>query len=51
MEDVLPRLPVWEEASERGLIVTHCVLGSETISVTALEAEHLRTHWHVGVGV
>ena len=46
-----PRLPVWEEATERGLIVSHSEPGRETVSVTALGAEHLRTHRHVGVAV
>jgi D-3-phosphoglycerate dehydrogenase / 2-oxoglutarate reductase len=44
-----PRLPVWEEATELGLIVSHYEPGRETVSVTALGAEHLRTHRHVGV--
>ena len=44
-----PRLPVWEEATERGFIVSHYEPGRETVSVTALGAEHLRTHRHVGV--
>jgi D-3-phosphoglycerate dehydrogenase len=39
-----PRLPVWEEATERGLIMSHYAPGSETVSVTALGAELLRTH-------
>jgi D-3-phosphoglycerate dehydrogenase / 2-oxoglutarate reductase len=39
-----PRLPVWEEATERGLIVTRYQPGSETVSITALGAEHLRTY-------
>jgi len=46
-----PHLPVWEEATERGLIVSHSEPGHETVSVTALGAEHLRTHRHVGVAV
>ena len=46
-----PRLPVWEEATERGLVVSHYEPGSETISVTALGAEHLRTHRHGDVAV
>jgi hypothetical protein len=40
---------VWEEATERGFIVSHYEPGRETVSVTALGAEHLRTHRHVGV--
>lgn len=46
-----PRLPVWEEATERGLIVTHYEPGRETVSVTALGAEYLRTHRPAGVAV
>jgi len=46
-----PRLPVWEEAAERGLIVGHYQSGRETVSVTALGAEHLRIHRHIGVAV
>jgi len=46
-----PRLPVWEEATERGLIVSHCEPGRETVSVTALGAQHLRTYRHVGDAV
>ena len=46
-----PRLPVWEEANERGFIVSHCAPGRETVAVTALGAEHVRTHRPVGVGV
>jgi D-3-phosphoglycerate dehydrogenase / 2-oxoglutarate reductase len=42
-----PRLPVWEEATERGLVVTRYTPGSETVSITALGAEHLRTHRHI----
>jgi len=44
-----PRLPVWEEATERGFIVSHVAPGRETVAVTALGAAHLRTHRHVGV--
>ena len=44
-----PRLPVWEEATERGFIVRHYHSGRETVSVTAPGAEHLRIHRHVGV--
>jgi D-3-phosphoglycerate dehydrogenase len=46
-----PRMPVWEEATERGFIESHYQPGRETVSVTALGAEHLRTHRHVGVAV
>ena len=44
-----PRLPVWEEATERGFIVSHYEPGRETVSVTTLGAEHLRIHRQVGV--
>jgi hypothetical protein len=38
-----PRLPVWEEANERGFIGRHHEPGRGTyISVSALGAEHLR---------
>ena len=46
-----PRLPVWEEASERGLIASRFAPGGETVSVTALGAEHLRAHRHAGRAV
>jgi D-3-phosphoglycerate dehydrogenase / 2-oxoglutarate reductase len=42
-----PRLPVWEEATERGFIVGHYQPGREMVSVTALGVEHLRIHRHV----
>lgn len=39
-----PRLPVWEEANERGLLEHHREPGSGTyVSVSALGREHLRT--------
>jgi D-3-phosphoglycerate dehydrogenase / 2-oxoglutarate reductase len=44
-----PRLPIWEEATDRGFIVSHYAPGSETVSVTGLGVEHLRTHRHVGI--
>ena len=44
-----PRLPVWEEATDRGFIVRHSEPGRETVAVTVLGAAHLRTHRHVGV--
>jgi hypothetical protein len=43
-----PRLPVWEDATERGFIVSHSEPGRETVSVTALGVEHWRTHRRVG---
>jgi len=40
-----PRLPVWEEATDRGFIGRHCEDGSgELISVTVLGREHLAKH-------
>ena len=46
-----PRLPVWEEATERGFIVSHYEPGRELVSFTALGAEHLRTYRQVRVAV
>jgi D-3-phosphoglycerate dehydrogenase len=46
-----PRLPVWEEATERGFIATRYEPGRETVSVTAQGAQHLRAHRHVGAAV
>ena len=38
-----PRLPVWEEANERGFLDRHHEPGSETyVTVSALGREHLR---------
>ena len=40
-----PRLPVWEEANERGYISRHRAPGRPAlISVSAAGAEHLSTH-------
>ena len=40
-----PRLPVWEDATERGFIGRHCEEGlGELISVTVLGREHLAKH-------
>jgi D-3-phosphoglycerate dehydrogenase len=44
-----PRLPVWEEATDRGFIVSHNEPGSETVLVTALGTEYLRIHRHARV--
>ena len=44
-----PRLPVWEEASERGFVVSQVAPGRETVSVTELGAEYVRTHRHASV--
>jgi len=44
-----PRLPVWEEATELGFIVSHHESGRGTlVSVSPLGAEHLRKHRKVG---
>jgi len=40
-----PRLPVWEDATERGFIVRHHVPGrGALVSVSGAGAEHLRRH-------
>jgi hypothetical protein len=40
-----PRLPVWEEAGDRGLITRRRVPGrGALVSVSAAGAEHLRQH-------
>jgi D-3-phosphoglycerate dehydrogenase len=40
-----PRLPVWEEATDKGFIVTNHEPGQGThVTVTPLGAEHLRRH-------
>jgi hypothetical protein len=40
-----PRLPVWEEANDRGYIERHHALGiGQSVSVSEVGAEHLRTH-------
>jgi hypothetical protein len=40
-----PRLPVWEEANDRGFIARHrAPEGGALISVSAAGAEHLRKH-------
>ena len=40
-----PRLPVWEDATERGFVRRHYEDGvGEVISVTALGREHLTKH-------
>ena len=44
-----PRLPVWEEATERGLVVSHYEPSSETVLVTARGVEYLRTQRQVGI--
>jgi len=36
-----PRLPVWEEANDRGFVTRH---RGGLVSVSAAGAEHLRTH-------
>jgi hypothetical protein len=37
-----PRLPVWEEANDRGFVVRQRQHGGETIAVSAAGLEHLR---------
>ena len=40
-----PRLPVWEDATDRGFIERQHVPGqAAAVSVSALGAEHLRAH-------
>ena len=40
-----PRLPVWEDANDRGYITRHHVPGQgELIAVTPAGADHLRRH-------
>jgi hypothetical protein len=40
-----PRLPVWEDATDRGFIERHHVPGqAAVVSVSALGTEHLRAH-------
>jgi hypothetical protein len=40
-----PRLPVWEDASDRGFIARHHAPGGDAlVSVSAAGAEHLRKH-------
>ena len=40
-----PRLPVWEEASDRGYIERRRLPGiGQCVSVSEVGAEHLRTH-------
>jgi hypothetical protein len=40
-----PRLPVWEEAGDRGFITRHRAPGrGALVSVSAAGAEHLRKH-------
>jgi hypothetical protein len=40
-----PRLPVWEDAKDRGFIARHRVPGrGALVSVSAAGAEHLRKH-------
>ena len=43
-----PRLPVWEDANDRGFVARRHVPGGRTlVSVSAAGAEHLRTHRHL----
>ena len=43
-----PRLPVWEDADDRGFIARHHASGrgGALVSVSAAGAEHLRKHRH-----
>ena len=41
-----PKLPVWEEASERGLIVRARVNDHAVVRITAAGAAHLNKHRH-----
>jgi hypothetical protein len=46
-----PRLPVWEDANDRGFIARHHAAGRGTlVSVSATGAEHLRKHRHPSPG-
>ena len=43
-----PRLPVWEEANDRGYIVRHrAPERGVVVSVSGAGREHLRTHGHL----
>ena len=39
-----PRMPVWEEAKARGLIVERAGEAGRTVAVSAAGAEHVRRH-------
>ncbi len=40
-----PRLPVWEDANDRGFVARHRAAGrGALVSVSAAGAEHLRSH-------
>lgn len=39
-----PRLPVWEEANDRGYLESHHTSGVRFVSVSELGAGHLRTN-------
>jgi hypothetical protein len=40
-----PRLPIWEDANDRGLLARHYEVGrGELVSVSASGREHLREH-------
>jgi hypothetical protein len=46
-----PRLPVWEEANDRGYIERHHVPGGgQSVSVSGIGAAHLRAHRGSGRG-
>ncbi len=42
-----PRLPVWENANERGFIERHCQGSEATVSVSALGATFLAERRHI----
>ena len=43
-----PRLPVWEEANERGFLVRRRARGGALVSVSPPGAAHLAAHSRVG---
>jgi hypothetical protein len=44
-----PRLPVWEEATQRGLVLRHHVQGGASlVSLSPAGAEHVRKHRGAG---
>jgi D-3-phosphoglycerate dehydrogenase len=44
-----PRLPVWEEATDRGLLETTVVEGREVVRITEPGREHLRRRHRAGL--
>jgi hypothetical protein len=39
-----PRLPVWEDATDRGFILRHRAPGGPVVTVTPAGVQHLRDH-------